>query len=255
MRPSYTNAQAIHFAWRVWDAPEKLDDASLLDAAIASLEDYDLVGVFADVGGFLDAYCDVLEVPRQLLPRLNVTAGRTNRADVAPAVLERLRSSNAVDANLYEWAKRRFADRRFSSYPAGRPLTTRLDANFGNREIEILSSRCEGAVSGSAVVPAGERMLVKISCRASVSEVNLTAGIAVRNRRGDLVYATNSRQSGIHLTLVKPQLFDVSFALPVSLDVGEYHVTLACTKASRTSRAVTTGWKTRPHSSSPLRTG
>ena len=228
-RPGYTNLQAIHFAWRVCDAPEELDEVSLLDAAIASLEDYDLVGVFGNVGGFLDAYCDALAVPRQPMPRLNVTAGRVGPADVPRPVLERLHSSNAVDALLYKWAERRFADRRFGRRATNHPHRVPARADFGNRLIEILSSRCEGAVSGSAVVAAGERVLVKMSCRASV-DTDLTAGIAVRNRHGALVYATNSRQSATRLTPEEPQTFEVSFALAALLDAGEYHVTLALHK-------------------------
>src|SRR5260370_42320757 len=115
------------------DAPEDLDDESLLNAAIASLEDYDLVGVFADVPGFLDAYCEALSAPRQTMPRLNVTSGRAHSADVPPFVIERLRASNTVDTELYEWAQQRFADRRKPRPAAGRTRAIPPPANFGHR--------------------------------------------------------------------------------------------------------------------------
>jgi hypothetical protein len=53
-----TNVQARHFAWRMHDAPDRLTETQLFEAAVASLREYDLVGVFADVQGFLDLYCD-----------------------------------------------------------------------------------------------------------------------------------------------------------------------------------------------------
>jgi Wzt-like putative exopolysaccharide export protein len=230
LRRSYTNVQAIHFAWRMCDAPEDLDDARLLDAAVASLEDYDLVGVFADVPGFLDAYCDGLSASRQTMPRLNVTAKRARVADVPPLMIGHLQASNTVDTALYEWARQRFADRRRPRPAAGRARAIAPPANFGDRLIEILSSRCEGAASGSAVVQTEERVVVTASCRALVAADALTAGIAVRDQSGALVYATNSRLLGIPLTLPGPQTFELSFVLPLPLPVGEYRVTLALHK-------------------------
>jgi hypothetical protein len=230
VRRSYTNVQAIHFAWRMCDAPEDLDDVRLLDAAIASLEDYDLVGVFADVPAFLDEYCDALTAPRQTLPWLNVTAGRPHVADVPPFVNEHLRASNTVDTVLHEWAHQRFADRQRPRRANSRTRAIAPPANFGSRQIEILSSHCEGEASGSGVVPKGERVMVRVCCRASVAAAALTAGIAVRDRQGVLVYATNSRLLGIPLTLSGPQTFELSFGLPVPLEVGEYRVTLALHK-------------------------
>lgn len=228
-RRSCTNVQATHFAWRMCDAPEDLDDVSLLDAAIASLEDYDLVGVFADVPGFVDVYCDALSVPRQTMPRLNVTAARSDVTDVSPFVIERLRASNAVDAAVYAWAHQRFRrfTRRCSGPAAKRARSVASPANFGNRRIEILSSHCEGTASGSPRVGLGERVVVRLSCRASVATDALTAGVAVRDAHSVLVYATNSRLLGVPLTVSGPQTFEFSFVFMPPREVGEYRVTLA----------------------------
>jgi hypothetical protein len=230
VRLSYTNVQAIHFAWRMCDAPEELDDVRLLDAAIASLEDYDLVGVFADVPGFLDAYCDALSAPRPATPWLNATPWRAHAAEVPAFVKELLRASNTVDTALYEWAHQRFADRQRRRLVSGRTRVIPAPANFGSRRIEILSSHCEGAASRSGVVQRGERVLVRVCCRATIATDELTAGIAVRDQKGVLVYATNSRLLGIPLTLSEPQTFELSFGLPLPLEAGEYRVTLALHK-------------------------
>ena len=230
VRRSYTNVQAIHFAWRMCDTPEDLDDAGLLDAAIASLEEYDLVGVFADVSGFLDTYCDALSAPRQTTPWLNMTAGRARATDIPAFVREHLRAANTVDTALHEWADQRFAGRRRQRLGGGSTRAVAPPANFGSRRIEILSSRCEGAASGERVVHKGERVVVLACCRASVAADAFTAGIAVRDQKGALVYATNSRLLGIPLTLSEPQTFELSFGLPLPLEVGEYRVTLALHK-------------------------
>ena len=229
-RRRYHNIQALHFAWRMCHAPEDLDDVNLLDAATASLEDYDLIGVFADVPGFLNAYCEALGVPRPPLPRLNVTTGRTHGADVPPFVIEQLREANRVDTALYDWAHHRFAHRRTPRLVIGHRRAIASPANFGDRQLQILASRCEGTVSGGAVVRMDERVAVKVSCRASVAVDELTAGIAVRDQRDVLVYATNSRLLGMPLSLSGPQTFELSFVLALALTVGEYHVTLALHK-------------------------
>jgi len=229
-RRTYRNVQALHFAWRMCHAPEDLDDGNLLDAAVASLEDYDLIGVFADVPAFLDAYCEALDVPRQSMPRLNVTAKRARASDVPALMIEQLRAANAVDSALYDWAHHRFVQRSGPRLGMRQRRAIAPPANFGDRRIEILASRCEGTVSGDAIVRLGERVAVKVWCRASIAVETLTAGIAVRDQRDVLVYATNSQLLGMSLSLSRPQTFELSFVLALALTVGEYQVTLALHK-------------------------
>lgn len=226
LRRSYTNMQAVHFAWRVCDAPDALDDRRLLDAAIASLEEYDLVGVFADLAGFLDRYCDALMVPRQSAPRLNVTADRTRVSGVSRSVLESLTRANEVDAALCRWAQERPTHRPPAARTTGRRAIGPR-ANFGNRRIEILASRCEGLASGSDTIARGEAVRVRVFCRAAGAVGALTAGIAVRDQDGTLAYGTNSNLLGVSLTVSRPCIVELSFVLQVRLMAGGYFVTIA----------------------------
>ena len=220
------NAQAIHFAWRMCDAPECLKHADLLAAAVASLEAYDLVGTFTDVQGFTDRYCDALAVARRQVPRLNVTTARARQTPVSPGVINRLRARNTVDAALYEWARQRF------SGPWRPPVRTRVTpgpVDFGNREIEIISVDCRSS-EHSDVIRAGVDVVIQIACLAHREERNLTAGIAIRSERDEHVFGTNSRLMGVPLNVSAAQSFVVTLTLQVGLPAGRYRVTLALHK-------------------------
>lgn len=231
LRVASSNVQARHYAWRHCDAPERLADKDLIDAAIASLEAYDEVGLFTDMQGFVDNCCDRLDVPRQPVPHLNVTAGRLSRERVSPAVVATLVSRNAADAALYKWAQQRARASR-KTRTATRPAravsgAASRRAEFGSRQVEIVASRCEGVASGSATVRPGEAVVVRLCARATIAAHDLTLGIAVRDSESRLVYATNSSQGGRPVRVVPGQFLQWSFLIDSALEPGEYHVTLA----------------------------
>ena len=203
---SYVNFQATHFARRLCDDPATLSDAALLETAISSLEEYDLVGVVSDTQGFIDTYCQDLGLPRQTLPTLNVTQNRKRERDISAELTNHIKVSNRVDHALCEWAAQRFQEQRhqISSFftlserrgetQRGRPQrhqqaiqakqatqATQAAANFGTREIELLSASCLGQHSRSSSVSAGEVVSVQLSCHAFIDEEDLTIGIGVRD--------------------------------------------------------------------------
>jgi hypothetical protein len=231
LRLASSNVQALHYAWRHCDAPEHLAENDLIDAAIASLEGYDEVGVFPDLQPFLDNCCDRLDVARQRVAHLNATSGRLSRARVSPAVIATLVARNGADAALYKWARQRAMASR-TTPPANRPsgVSSRhasRRAEFGSRHVEIVTSRCEGVASGSAAVRRGEAVVVRLCARATIAENDLTIGIAVRDSECRLVYATNSNQAGHGVRVVAGQFLQWSFLVDSVLDPGEYDVTLA----------------------------
>ena len=224
-----TNVQAIHYAWRHCDAPERLADKDLIDAAIASLGG-DEVGLFTDMQGFVDNCCDRLDVPPTgPAPQRHDRAPFRER--VSPAVLATLVSRNAADAALYKGAQQRARTSR-TTRAATRPAPAASGAasrraEFGSRHVEIVSSRCEGVASGSATVRPGEAVVVRLCARAAIAANDLTLGIAVRDSGSRLVYATNSSQGGRPVRVVPGQFLQWSFLIDAALEPGQYHVTLA----------------------------
>jgi hypothetical protein len=112
IRIAFCNVQAVHYARRLSAAPHALSPESLFQAAVASLEEYDLIGIFDDTQGFVDAIADDMGLERVQLPRLNVTKERRAERETPEHLIIRLREENAVDLRLYEWACARFAERK-----------------------------------------------------------------------------------------------------------------------------------------------
>ncbi len=221
-----TNFQARHFAWRACDAPERLSDTQLFEAAVASLREYDLLGEFADVQGFVDVYCDALAVERQTVPHVNRTVARPELGALSASVMTRLRETNAVDLALCDWAREQFLNAQRDQWRERMPRVTREPpANFGSRRITIVSSRCEGR-GRAASFSTDENVRVTLRGHAAVDEHALTIGIAVRTRDGTLVHATNTHWLGVPVRVSAHSVFAWTFVVP-PLPPGEYSVTLA----------------------------
>jgi Wzt-like putative exopolysaccharide export protein len=224
----YSNLQARHFASRVCDAPDGLNEPQLLQAAVASLGSYDVVGVFTDLQRFADTCADVLGVPSQPLPHLNAAPQRLRREEASSAVAETLAARNAVDTALYQWAQQRasaFSNSRAASAASRDWQPSRAD--FGSRQVQIISSHCEGARSRAPAVFLGERVNVRLTIRATVPVDDLTIGIAVRDQQARLISGTNTKQMGVPLRLGRDESKPWSFVIDAPAEPGEYWVTLA----------------------------
>jgi Wzt C-terminal domain/Sulfotransferase family len=234
---NHKNWQARYFAARVRDAPDVLDEDQLLAAAIESLEDYDLVGVYGDLQGFFDVYCRDLGVAGGALPRLNVTVRQGADPALSPTLRENILANNRVDMALYEWAARRFIRDRQREGPLdtarpGRALSTAASVNFGDRQIEILSvkiGRWDSRTRISSVVPGG-RVKLFLACRSCITESDLTVGFAVHDSHGRVVLGANSNVLGAKIGVCREGDFilEIGFAAP-NIE-GEYQVTLALHK-------------------------
>ena len=226
------NYQARHFAWRMHEAPERLTEHQLFDLAVASLQEYDVVGVFADLQGFVDVYCDGVGAARQQLPHVNATLDRPAVEELPPALIEALRSRNAVDLAVCAWARDQVLRRQIGGInvaPRRRQPSGERDGTppeFGDRQIVIVSMRCE---PDGVAAPPTTGVRVTIRGYASITEPALTIGIAVRDSHGHLVFATNTHWLGVPITVAAHAPFGWQFLVPV-LPAGTYSVTLALHK-------------------------
>ncbi len=227
---SVHNAQATHFAARMAPDVRRLADPQLLDAAIASLEEYDVVGVFEDVAGFVRTCTGYVGTPVTLAPRVNVTASRPSLDALSPSLRARLIKQNTVDHALYRWAQtrwrhRRTDDRRSMCTSRRGAARVRDSREFGSEAIRILGCVCLNAEARSGIA-AGEPAEVQLAIRSLVHEPDLTIGIAVRDREGHLVYATNTRALGTTVSVRAQETCQWTFTVP-PLSPGSYVVTLA----------------------------
>ena len=247
IRRAFTNFQAARYARRVNAHPETLSEESLLEAAIASLEDYDLVGVFEETQGFVDVIAQEFGFEPVVLPKLNVTRGRVQAHDMPARAIEMLADANKVDLRLHAWSRQRFADKKASHQGAQGPSRARAPKSapgdvadaastamitFGTHEVEILSVRCVGEESGGSSIQSGESLRIVLDCQAKAILENVTLGLAVRDKTGTLVYGTNSRLLGCDLAVDRIGAFRKSLVLDARLGAGDYFVTVALHKGS-----------------------
>ena len=223
--------QARHFAWRMHNAPERLTDHQLFDLAVASLQEYDVVGVFADLQAFVDLYCDQVGAPRQELPHVNATMDRPDVQELPPALIAALRARNAVDLAVCAWARDQVLRRHVGGINIGlrrgqSPGERDTAPEFGDRQVVIVSVRCEPDGVPSSP-PTGVR--VTIRGYASINEPALTIGVAVRDRHGHLVFATNTHWLGVPIAVAAHAPFGWQFLVP-ALPAGTYSVTVALHK-------------------------
>jgi hypothetical protein len=235
---SYTNVQASHFARRLVAYPDALSEDALFQAATMALEDYDLIGIFDDTQGLVDAIAEDMGLEKVRLPRLNITFDRKKVDETPRHLLEKLRASSAVDIRLYEWARERFARQRAGGARSrtmedplaqSAPVTeteTDPSLDFGTREAEIRNVRCVGERSGSAAIVSGEMLHMTVECGALAALDDVTLGIAVRDRHGQLIYGTNSRLLGMDIR-ARQGPFVQRFSLQGYLAPGRYTVTAA----------------------------
>jgi hypothetical protein len=231
VRRSYANSQALHFASRVSNCPENFSDAALLDAAVAGLEDYNLIGCYDDIQGFFDRYCLWAGAQPITLPRLNVTSQRLGIEDLPEPIRDRLVAANRVDSALVEWARRRSQQARASVLVRVRRALRRGTApalsNFGTREIEIQAVRVQGQSGRGVEIAAGETVETQLACQARVCEPDLTIGIIVHNSVGEAVIAANSKTLNSLIAIDEVGPFFVTIRFRAAVPPGEYQITLA----------------------------
>lgn len=245
IRRSFSNVQALHFAARLTSHPHDLDDKALEDAAIASLEGYDLVGSFDNLQDFVDAVACDFGIDSVVLSKLNVTRTDPGREKISSQTLATLTQANAVDFKLLHWAKQRFSKTtgpvspRDLAAPEEMTVITTTDAQtespknefgFGNQLIRILKIRCTGDKAGLNIIANDEAIIIDVDIEATVAENDLTIGIALRDREEKLAYGVNSKLLGIAINIEKPGYYKASIQLENHLGIGAYSVTLALHK-------------------------
>jgi hypothetical protein len=197
----------------------------LLPRALANLDRFDFVGVQdeltrgADVLGRLRGWSLVLP-PR----RINVTTERPGLAQLPGRTRSKLDELNRCDAELFERARRRWADVRASSEMVGAPTmggwqspddVSQPDV-AANRDIEVTGVRVD---TSCGVIAVG--IMSRIACE------DVTVGIRISDASGVEVYGVNTRMLGRRVPLTPTAGVEIVFTLDLMLLRGEYSVAVA----------------------------
>lgn len=228
-------------------------------AAKAALDAFDFVGVQDELEESIAMLDFRMGWPAlDTLPVDNPTPSRPATADLAPRTRARLLDLLGPDSEIFEYAKSRFArDRRAALISAARmhaapisdyngptgaracvPATTATEepgvmttAHSGTREVVMDTVAVSGDISGGDFIQTGEWVTVRITFSSMIHEAHLTAGIAIRDHAGALVFGTNTLLLGSRIAVV-PGRYAVSFRFPNDLGMGRYSVTAALHRGS-----------------------
>ena len=211
-----SNVQVRHFARRIVDRPEDLDDDDLFEAAVQSAAEYDVIGTTEDLSSFVAACCDLAERPRPgALPRLNVG----EREEVSSFARANLAHLNGADIRLWEWARQPRPpgrSRRGSSRPSG-------TADFGTREIEVTDVHVHDRRNRLGRRSGGIAVEVSLLARRTIDDL----AIGVELRSDDLDFGANTRLLGRRISIDRPGRYRATFEWPGPVGAGRYTITAA----------------------------
>lgn len=226
-----------------------------LDLAKRALDRFDLVGTQQCMHDSIAMLDFLMGWPGpDSVPRDNPTPNRPGTDDLRSETRARLRELLAPDLDLVAYATARFARQRSSILIMGASLNAaagslvtgwrrEVDSNAieqtsgvgdasvnrpverkGTGEIVIRSVQVCGDISGPEILQSGEWATIGMLIDSSVSEENLTVGLALRDHAGSLVFGSNTHLLGYSLAVV-PGQYLVSFRFPNNLGAGRYSVT------------------------------
>jgi hypothetical protein len=245
-----SNTMVAHFAPLAWNGSDPLDDGKSLALAKEALRRFSLVGLTERMDETIDLLCHALGAQAPVtMPRLNVSSRRIEARALPTAAYERLRRLNALDAELYAFARELHSDARrralFGPSRAvsivdaakvgfGRPRAEVSAAandaqvagrrDFGNHAAEVNRIEISGVGGLGPNVLAGEDIIVRVAFTAHQALDDLTVGFTIHDERGRLVYATNTNRYGHRLAIDAATGGAVTFNFRATLGEGHYIV-------------------------------
>jgi hypothetical protein len=253
------NFQTHHFLQLEWDGSNKLTDIEKFNFAKNALYRYDLVGVYNQLTDFVDLLCyECGWPPVKEIPYVNVTSKRPKISEVDPKIIRRLEELNQLDIALYDYATQLFNEKKRQvlhecierrhreiynspmpprlqdnpSFPLSQGNKEPVDeapipADFGNRQLEIISVEVKGKISLGNTLFSGEEITVRIAFNAHIDVENLTVGLHINDRFGRLAYGTNNECLGHALCVRAGGVYFIDYRFRNDLGIGQYTLTAA----------------------------
>lgn len=219
------NLYVQHFA--AIDRPANVTGDSLLAAALAAVEQYDMWGLFESMPAFLEDFAGLLGVrPPPTLERVNVTKSRPSVTEIGAAFRKRLEALNSLDLEFYRILEGRYPEtrRRMSrssvSVPAWEPLPAPPPRTIARKWFTLHAASVRG---GEQHAP-GDVLELDVSFSIARPIDDLVIGFVISDSVGNRVFSTSTENLEQPIGPVAAGTHRASCTLVAGVPTGVYSV-------------------------------
>jgi lipopolysaccharide transport system ATP-binding protein len=100
-------------------------------------------------------------------------------------------------------------------------------SSFGDFGIKVKKVALQGEKSGTGILCSGEKACIKIELESRQDTEDLSIGIQIKDRFGQIVFGTNTFHLNQTVSFIKDRTYTVEFRCEMNIGVGKYTLTCA----------------------------
>jgi len=101
------------------------------------------------------------------------------------------------------------------------------NSSFGTFDAQIIQAHIHGECSHSNVISSGEKATLTLHIKAAKTIKDLNIGILIRDKFGQDIYGTTSKNLGFEYELQQETAYTVSFSFDLNIGTGKYSISIA----------------------------
>ena len=99
--------------------------------------------------------------------------------------------------------------------------------SFGTFDVEIVKVDILGEDSNSNMISSGENANIQIELKSKVDISNLNVGFLIKDRFGQDIYGTTTKNEGFEYDLKKDNSYKINFNIDFNIGIGKYTISVA----------------------------
>ena len=219
------NSYAEHFSSILAEAC--VSDAEKLSTALSATRQYEVCGLYEDFPAFIGNVAALIGLPAPNdLERVNVTLVRPTAATISPPLRKRLEDLNALDIELYDKLRERWANKQRHPPIATLPRTSPwLPYNASHRERMYSISDftlVSAGLEGKDAVSRGQSLLFAVEFSLAEPIPELEIGIHIFDEDGRWAFGTNTTLLKQPLLRIRAGTHRVQYCVIAELPEGKY---------------------------------
>lgn len=99
--------------------------------------------------------------------------------------------------------------------------------SFGTFDVEITKIEIKGNSSNSNIISSGENADITVKIKSNIDIKNVNIGILIKDRYGQDIFGTTSKNEGFEYQLIKDNQYKIVFNLDLNIGIGKYTISSA----------------------------